>query len=131
VKIKLDDCIRTNDMPLVTTDDGKFCFLVDTGATFNVLLNHAYAVNKEHFTRSGRKDYLIGMDGDPQAIFLVHGTIPLGGKKYDIDFGVMEETEALRTVTILTGKEINGTLGVDFLLKNKLTIDFATCLIHD
>lgn len=43
----------------------------------------------------------------------------------------MEETEALRTVTILTGKEINGTLGVDFLLKNKLTIDFATCLIHD
>lgn len=118
-------------MPLVTTDDGRFCFLIDTGASFNVMLQDAFQRHSGLFTRLGRNDWLIGMNGEPQDIFLIKGSISLGGQQFQAEFGVMEQSEALRTVRVLTGKHIDGALGVDFFIRYNLILDFHTLEIHD
>ena len=100
-------------MPLVTTDDGSLCLLIDTGASYNVLIKEAFDSHPGLFKGIGHDDYMIGMDGDPQKIFMVNGDIALGGSTYSCDFCVMDLTTALQTVRILTGQRIDG-MTLDF-----------------
>lgn len=111
-------------MPLVTTDDGSLCFLIDTGASYNVLMEEAYVrAEKGQFTTPGRIDYLIGMNGSPQKIFMVEGSFRLGGEDFRARFGVLQTTEAMHTVQVISGRRIDGALGVDFLTEYGLIID--------
>lgn len=48
------------------------------------------------------------------------------GKEYKSEFGVMEGTDAMNNVKILTGMQIDGALGVEFLAQYGITIDFKT-----
>lgn len=112
-------------MPLVTTDDNDLCFLIDTGASYSVLLNDAYERLKPRFTSLDKQDFLLGMVGDPQKIFMVEGPIKIGGESYRGEFGVLEGTDVMNNVKILTGMQIDGALGVEFLSQYGLTLDFA------
>lgn len=118
-------------MAIVTTDDKKFCFLVDTGASFNVLLKEAYSEDEEAFSRSGKSDYLLGVDGMPQHVFIVNGEISLGGHNFSTEFAVMNSTESLRSLMIISGQQFDGALSADFFMCNGLVIDFRECSIHD
>lgn len=118
-------------MPLIITEDGKLCFLIDTGASYNVLLRDAYERCKNDFKKLGKHDFLLGMVGDPQKIFMVSGNIKLGGAVYEGEFGVLESTEAMNNVKILTGLQIDGAIGVEFLSKYGMTLDFATNELRD
>lgn len=112
-------------MPLVHTDGGRFCFLVDTGATFNVLMKQTYDQARDIFGERGKHDYLIGMEGDPKEVFAADGALEIGGRLYPTSFGVLESTEAMDAVRILTGRRIDGALGVDFLRRYGLVMDFT------
>lgn len=118
-------------MPLVITDDNQLCFLVDTGASYSVLLREAYDRCKVKFTSLGKNDYLLGMIGDAQHIFMVNGTISLGGKEYTDEFGVLETSDAMRNVQILTGYRIDGALGISFLRKYGMNLNFHTMEMTD
>ena len=118
-------------MPLIYTDDGKLCFLIDTGASYNVLLREAYERYKSSFTKLGKDDFLLGMVGDPQKIFMVTGEISFGGVSYNGEFGVLEGTDAMNNVKILTGLQIDGAIGVEFLPKYGLVLDFARNELYD
>ena len=112
-------------MPLVTTDDNDLCFLIDTGASYSVLLNDAYKRLKPRFKSLDKQDFLLGMVGDPQKIFMVEGPIVIGGESYRGEFGVLEGTDVMNNVKILTGMQIDGALGVEFLSQYGLTHDFT------
>ena len=129
--ISIDKWVDQYGMPTITTDDGRLRFLIDTGATFNVLLQDAFDRCKPMFGKVGRDDMIIGMDGEPQKIFLVRGDICFDAHHFDAEFGVMEMTEALHTVRVLTGLRIDGALGVDFFLRHNLCIDFAHLRVTD
>ncbi len=124
MKISIEKWVKKAKMPLTTTDNGALCFLIDTGASYNVLIREAFDSHKGIFKETGHDNYMIGMDGDPQKIFMVNGDIRLGGETYSCDFCVMDLTTALQTVRILTGQRIDGALGVDFLCRYGMTLDF-------
>ena len=124
MNISIEKWVKKTKMPLVTTDDGSLCFLIDTGASYNVLIREAFDSHKGIFKGIGHDNYMIGMDGDPQKIFMVNGDIKLDGEIYSCDFCVMDLTTALKTVRILTGQRIDGALGVDFLCRYGMTLDF-------
>lgn len=131
MKISIDRWIRRLGMPLIYTDDGSLCFLIDTGASYNVLLRGGYERVKESFSKLGKDDFLLGMVGDPQKIFMVNGDITLAGVSYNAEFGVLESTDAMNNVRILTGLQIDGALGVEFLSRYGLIIDFARNELRD
>lgn len=131
MKISIDRWIRRLGMPLIYTDDGSLCFLIDTGASYNVLLREGYERVKESFSKLGKDDFLLGMVGDPQKIFMVNGDITLAGVSYNAEFGVLESTDAMNNVRILTGLQIDGALGVEFLSRYGLIIDFARNELRD
>ena len=131
MKLSIDKWIRRLGMPLIYTDDGKLCFLIDTGASYNVLLREAYERYKSSFTKLGKDDFLLGMVGDPQKIFMVTGEISFGGVSYNGEFGVLEGTDAMNNVKILTGLQIDGAIGVEFLPKYGLVLDFARNELYD
>lgn len=112
-------------MPLVYTDDRELCFLIDTGASFNVLMRTAYDRHRDIFQPVGKEDFLIGMDGDPARIFMAAGTISVGGEQYDGSFGVLGLTDAVQAVHAITGQRIDGALGVKFLADKNLLLDFS------
>lgn len=124
--ISIERWVKRIGMPLVTTDDRLFCFLIDTGASYNVLLKEAYLRCQSYFRKLGKQDFLLGMVGEPQKIFMVEGAISIQGKEYKSEFGVMEGTDAMNNVKILTGMQIDGALGVEFLAQYGITIDFKT-----
>ena len=124
MNISFKEWVSKAKMPLVTTDDGALCFLIDTGASYNVLIKEAYEKSGSIFQRLGRNDYMIGMNGEPQKIFMVSGDITLGGEVYAGEYGVMEMTNAIETVIMLTGQRIDGALGVDFLTRYGIVLDF-------
>lgn len=66
MKLSIDKWIRRLGMPLIYTDDGKLCFLIDTGASYNVLLREAYERYKSSFTKLGKDDFLLGMVETPR-----------------------------------------------------------------
>ena len=131
MKLSIDKWIRRLGMPLIYTDDGKLCFLIDTGASYNVLLREAYERYKSSFTKLVKDDFLLGMVGDPQKIFMVTGEISFGGVSYNGEFGVLEGTDAMNNVKILTGLQIDGAIGVEFLTKYGLVLDFARNELYD
>lgn len=95
--IDIGQWVRRAAMPLVTTDDGSLCFLIDTGASYNVLIGDSYRNHMDDFRKEPGADYLLGMNGEPQRIFIASGEISLGGTEFKVKFGVMELTEALHT----------------------------------
>ena len=131
MKISIDRWIKRLGMPLIYTDDGSLCFLIDTGASYNVLLREGYERVKDSFKTLGKDDFLLGMVGDPQKIFMVSGDICLDGVSYNTEFGVLESTDAMNNVRILTGLQIDGAIGVEFLSKFGLVLDFAHNELRD
>lgn len=130
MNISIEKWVKKAKMPLVTTDDGALCFLIDTGASYNVLIKEAYEKNRSCFRLMGHDDYMLGMNGEPQRIFMVAGDIALGGTVYSGEYGVMEMTNAIETVIMLTGQRIDGALGVDFLCRYGMSIDFRNMVFR-
>ena len=117
-------------MPLVYTDDRRLCFLIDTGASHNVLLRDAYVRERDLFGKRGKSNYLIGMEGTPEDGFIGDGAITIGGQTLTTSFGVLDASRAMETVRIITGLTIDGALGADFLRSNALSVDFGSLSLH-
>lgn len=117
-------------MPVVSTDDGRLNLLIDTGATYNVLLRSAYRRERDLFGELGSAQFLIGMEGEPRDVYIASGNISIGGETVVTTFGVLDEARAMDTLRILTGVRIDGALGVEFLKEKHLAIDFTSMSVH-
>lgn len=130
MNISFKESIMLCGMPVIHTDDGRLCFLIDTGASYNVLLRGAYDRERSTFGAKGASDYLIGMEGQPRSIFIVEGVLPIAGADRRLNFGVLDESQAMDTLRIITGQQIDGALGVEFLKAYGLAVDFASMTLH-
>lgn len=126
VNISIKKWIDKAAMPVVFTDDGKYCFLIDTGATFNVLSRKTFDKDPDSFVRENVKKSLIGMEGSPHDVFIAKGMITLGGEDIMCSFGVLDDIYAIASLYALTGLRIDGALGIDFLVSNGFIVDFVS-----
>ena len=96
MKYLLHHTISKVGLPLiVTSTKPSLCFLIDTGATNNVIFSFAY----EHLKSVGN----------------IHTTSI---------YSVLDSHKAVATIQNETGIQIHGILGIPFLTQNKWILDF-------
>ena len=116
-------------LPLIISENNNLCFLLDTGATHNVIFNYVYEHFKEEFKRLDKNQSIMGIEGSYQEAPIVEATFNFEGVDYTSSFSVLEASDAMQQVQKETGIQIHGILGVQFLLENKWILDFKNKII--
>lgn len=123
--------LQKTGLPLIVTS-GKLknlCFLIDTGATHNVLFAYVYEHFKNEFKVSEGKQNIMGIDGEYKETHVIEATFNFEGTDYTSSFSVFDGSDAIRQVQEETEVQIHGILSTDFLIKNKWIIDFDKLII--
>ena len=123
--------LQKTGLPLIITS-GKLknlCFLIDTGATSNVLFSYVYEHFKEEFKTLNEKQNIMGIEGHYKQTPIIEATFNFEGNDYTSTFSVLEASEAVTQVQEETGVQIHGILSTDFLIKNKWIINFDKLVI--
>lgn len=109
---------------IVTSTKPHLNFLVDTGASHNVIFSFVYEGLLDFFTKLGTEGTTFGIEGNMIKTQEVKAVITFGEKSYETVFSVIEADEAVNHLEESNGFQLHGILGVDFLTKNKWIIDF-------
>lgn len=121
--------LKETGLPLILTS-GKLkdlCFLIDTGATYNILFTHVYEHFKDEFKTLNEKQNIMGIEGHYEETPIIEATFNFEGIDYTSTFSVFDGSNAIRQIQEETGMQIHGIIGTDFMIKNKWIIDFETC----
>ena len=116
---------------MVTENKPNLCFLIDSGATNNILFSYAFAEVKDEFSTINKISLLSGIDGIKSECFQVHGKIIIDNQNFDIDFSVVETADGMKNIQEETGIQVHGILGVPFLIKSQCIIDFKELTISN
>ena len=123
--------LEKTGLPLILTS-GKLkniCFLIDTGSTYNVLFDFVYNHFRDEFKLLDDTQSLMGIEGQYRETPTIEDTFNFEGIDYTSTFSVLDASEAIRQVQDETGIQIHGILSTDFLVKNKLIVDFDKLII--
>ena len=112
---------------IITSSKPSLCFLIDTGASHNVLFSFVYA-ELQHLLYAleiPNNTTIMGIDGSTSNVSQVKGEITFEEKQSEVKFYVMDATEAISRVQKESGIQIHGILGIPFLVENKWILDFS------
>lgn len=118
--------LQKTGLPLIVTS-GKLknlCFLVDTGATHNVLFAYVFEHFKNEFKVLEEHQSTMGIEGNYKECPTIEATFTFEGIDYTSTFTVLDATNAVAQIQEETGVQIHGILSTDFLVKNKWILDF-------
>ena len=113
-------------LPLIVTS-GKLknlCFLIDTGATHNVLFTYVFEHFRNEFRVLDEHQSTMGIEGNYKECPTIEATFSFEGIDYTSTFTVLDATNAVAQIQEETGVQIHGILSTDFLVKNKWILDF-------
>ena len=126
--------LEKTGLPLIVTS-GKLknlCFLIDTGATHNILFKYVYKHFKDEFKHLDEKQNIMGIEGHYEETSIIEATFNFEGTDYTSTFSVLDATDAVMQVQEETGVQIHGVLGTQFLMENKWIVDFDRLIVtHD
>ena len=131
MKFPLTLGLQKTGLPLIVTS-GKLknlCFLIDTGATNNILFTYVYEHFKDEFRGLEDKQKIMGIEGEYKEAPVIEATFNFEGIDYTSTFSVFNGSDAIRQVQEETGVQIHGILSTDFLVKNKWILDFDKLII--
>lgn len=131
MKFPLTLGLQKTGLPLIVTS-GKLknlCFLIDTGATNNILFTYVYEHFKDEFRVLEDKQKIMGIEGEYKEASVIEATFNFEGIDYTSTFSVFNGSDAIRQVQEETGVQIHGILSTDFLVKNKWILDFDKLII--
>lgn len=125
MSISIANSIECVGLPIIVTSTKPHLnFLVDTGASHNVIFSFVYDGLPEFFKKLDSKRDTFGIEGYMVKSQEVKATITFGEKQSDTIFSVIEADEAVKHLEEANGFQLHGILGVDFLTRNKWIIDF-------
>ena len=102
-------------MPLiVTSSKPNLCFLIDTGATHNIVFSYVYEELPQLFSPIDNTSLMIGIEGEEKNVELVETTLSFENKETTAIFSVMDATRAVKHVQQDSGIEIHGILASHF-----------------
>lgn len=131
MKFPLTLGLQETGLSLIVTSDKlkNLCFLIDTGATHNILFNYVYEHFKDEFRVLEEKQKIMGIEGEYKETPVIKATFTFEGIDYTSTFSVLDATDAIAQVQKETGVQIHGILSTDFLVKNKWILDFDKLII--
>ena len=119
-------------LPLILTS-GKLkniCFLIDTGATHNVLFTYVFEHFRNEFRVLDEHQSTMGIEGNYKECPTIEATFSFEGIDYTSTFTVLDATNAVAQIQEETGMQIHGILGIPFLVENEWIVDFETCTVR-
>lgn len=124
-KISLQYSIDKIGLPLiVTSSKPHICFLIDTGATHNIVFTYVYKELSDIFTTTQETLSLMGIDGVSNEVNQVEAVIAFDDKNIKTSFSILDATRAVLQIQNEHGIQIHGILGIPFLTQNKWVLDF-------
>lgn len=126
MQYSIKEAIQKLCMPLVTAKvyGIDLTFLIDTGATHNVIASFVYEQIKNAFIITGETNRVMGVDGIYQDVIIVNTTLEIDRVELKSNFNVVEMSDAVIQLQDETGLQLHGMLGIPFLIDNKIFIDF-------
>lgn len=109
---------------IVTSSKPSLCFLIDTGATHNILFSYVFNEFSNYFTPTQETLHIMGIEGVSIEVKQVEATIAFEDRDIKTHFSVLEANNAVGQVLKEHGVQIHGILGIPFLTQNKWILDF-------
>lgn len=136
MEIDLRWSIAKTGLPLIkieqTADDGRkgnLCFLIDTGATINILYKFVCKYFTKSFVELDGSGSVIGFEGEEHKAQYMGITFQMDGKEYSGVFSVIEEYKGMKHIEIEDGIQVHGVLGMPFLMANKWIVDLDKLVV--
>lgn len=125
MKIPIEYSLTTLGLPLViTSSKPNLCFLIDTGATHNIVFSYVYEEIPQYFSALQDTYCIMGIEGTQQEVSQVETSISFDNKESRVTFSVMDANAAILQIQKESGIQIHGILGIPFLTQNKWILDF-------
>lgn len=125
MKLPIEYSLNKLGLPLiVTTSKPNLCFLIDTGATHNIVFSYVYEEISQYFSALQDTSCLMGIEGTQRRTNQVETTISFDDKESRVPFSVIEANAAILQIQKESGIQIHGILGIPFLTQNKWILDF-------
>lgn len=125
MQYSLEKAIKRTGLPLiVTSSKPHLCFIIDTGATQNIVFSFVYDALPQYFKSTKDTSCLMGIEGTSNKVKRVEATIAFEDNKAASVFSVLDATNAVYQIQNENGIQIHGILGIPFLVQNKWILDF-------
>ena len=126
MKYSIATGIQKLSMPLldVKIANLKLTFLIDTGATNNVIASFVYEQIKEAFVLSDENNRIMGVEGNYMETPIVEAIVNIAENSIRTEFNVVNMDDAVIKLQNETGLQLHGLLGIPFLVDNKCILDF-------
>lgn len=115
---------------IVTSSKPNLCFLIDTGATHNIVFSYVYEEIPQYFSALQDTYCIMGIEGTQQEVSQVEASISFDNRESIVSFSVIEANAAILQVQKESGIQIHGILGIPFLTQNKWILDFNTLTVQ-
>lgn len=126
MKIPIEYSLTKLGLPLiVTSTKPNLCFLIDTGATHNILFSFVYEHLKDSFNATKEKCLVMGIDGEKKETMQIETQLSFSGQNSSVLFSVIDSDKAVAQIQSEIGIQIHGILGIPFLIDNKWILDFS------
>ena len=118
------------ELPLIITSERpNLCFLIDTGATHNLLFSYVIKAVERCLTYTGEIVRISGIEAVEQDTQKVSMPLKFGNREVNVEFNLIDAIQAVLGVQQETGIQLHGILGVPFLYEYKCVIDFNKHLL--
>lgn len=125
MKIPIEYSLTKLGLPLiVTSSKPNLCFLIDTGATHNIVFSYVYKEIPQYFSALQDTYCIMGIEGTQQRVNQVETSISFDNRESRVTFSVLEANAAILQIQKESGIQIHGILGIPFLTQNKWILDF-------
>ena len=119
--------IQNLSMPLLNVKiaNMKLTFLIDTGATHNVIASFVYEQMRDAFVFLNDKNKIMGVEGNSKETPIVEALVIIAGAGIRTKFSVVNMNNTIIQLQDETGLQLHGFLGIPFLMDNKCILDFS------
>jgi hypothetical protein len=119
--------IQNLSMPLLNVKiaNMKLTFLIDTGATHNVIASFVYEQMRDAFVLLNDKNKIMGVEGNSKETPIVEALVIIAGAGIRTKFSVVNMNNTIIQLQDETWLQLHGFLGIPFLMDNKCILNFC------
>ncbi len=114
---------------IVTSSKPNLCFLIDTGATHNVIFSFVIESIKDSVSFVESSNTIMGIEGNPTDVPQIEMGLDFQDNQSTSIFSIIVADNAISKIQSESGIQIHGILGIPFLTQNEWILDFKQLTI--
>ena len=116
---------------IVTSSKPNLCFLIDTGATHNVIFSFVLESIKDSVSFVESSNTIMGIEGNPTDVPQIEMSLDFQANQSTSTFSILVANNAISKIQSESGIQIHGILGIPFLTQNEWILDFKQLTISN